>query len=154
MSTATGSVGQTQQFLTFRLGEEEYGVDILSIQEIRGYSTITPLPNLPHYVRGVINLRGVVVPVVDLRLRFDMPQVPPTKFSVVVVVVVKGRVAGFVVDSVSDVVDFQESEIQAAPDLGGNQADGMVRGLAKAGERLVVLLDPARVLALDLELAA
>ena len=141
------------QFLTFALGQEQYGVEILKIQEIKGFSAITPLPNAPPYVRGVLNLRGTVVPILDLRQKFNLPAVECTKFTVIVVVQVRGQVMGFVVDAVSDVLTVAASDIQPTPDLHGEVDTASITGLATvkeadtAGERLVILLDIDKVLA-------
>lgn len=134
------------QFLTFTLGSEEYGVEILGVQEIKGYSPITPIPNTPSYVKGVMNLRGTVVPVVDLRAKFAMKEAEYTKFSVIVVVQVRGRVMGLVVDTVSDVLNVGAGEIQATPDFGARVDTRFISGMTRAGERLIVLLDLEKVL--------
>jgi len=136
----------TNQFLTFALGQEEYGVEILKIQEIKGYSAITPLPNAPAYVKGVLNLRGTIVPIVDLRKKFGLPEVEYTKFTVIVVVQVLGQTMGFIVGAVSDVLTVSGSNIQPTPDLHGQVDTSFLNGLAKAGEKLVILLDIEKVL--------
>jgi len=147
----------TQQFLTFALGQEEYGVGILKIQEIKGYSAITPLPNAPAFIKGVLNLRGTIVPIVDLRKKFGMPEEAYTKFTVIVVVQVQGHPAasgtagptqtmGFIVDAVSDVLTVTGADIQPTPDLHGQVDTSFLTGLAKTGEKLVILLDIDKVL--------
>jgi purine-binding chemotaxis protein CheW len=136
----------SRQYLTFALGQEEYGVEILKIQEIRGYSAITPLPNTPAYVRGVLNLRGTVVPILDLRRKFGLPEVECTQFTVIVVVRVQGEALGFVVDAVSDVLTFGAKDIQPTPDLHGEIDTAFMNGLAHVGEKLVILLDIDKVL--------
>ena len=137
---------ESHQFLTFALGQEEYGVQILKIQEIKGFSAITPLPNTPAYVKGVLNLRGTIVPIVDLRKKFGLPEVEYTKFTVIVVVQVQGQIMGFIVDAVSDVLTVTGSDIQPTPDLHGQVDTACLTGLAKAGEKLVILLDIDKVL--------
>jgi purine-binding chemotaxis protein CheW len=149
---------QAGQFLTFALGQEEYGVEILKIQEIKGFSSVTPLPNAPHYVRGVMNLRGTIVPIVDLRKKFGLPEVDYTQFTVIVVVQVRGQTMGFIVDAVSDVLTVAGKDIQPTPDLHGQVDTSFLRGLAavkdlagtggqaKAGQRLIILLDIDKVL--------
>jgi purine-binding chemotaxis protein CheW len=132
------------QFLTFRLEAEEYAIDILKVQEIKGYSAITPIPNAPHYIKGVINLRGTVVPVVGLRERFGMPSVPYDRFTVIILVTVGTKVVGMVVDAVSDVLVLRDEDIEAPPDFGGSVDTSFMRGLAKVGERLVLALDIER----------
>jgi purine-binding chemotaxis protein CheW len=143
------SAGTTQQFLTFALGAEEYGVEILKIQEIKGFSAVTPLPNAPAYVKGVLNLRGTIVPIVDLRKKFGMPEEAYTKFTVIVVVQVQGKILGFVVDAVSDVLTLTGDAIRPTPDLHGQLDTTFLTGLAptgEQGERLVILLDIDKVL--------
>ncbi len=143
------SVSDTHQFLTFALGQEEYGVEILKIQEIKGFSQVTPLPNAPAYVKGVLNLRGTIVPIVDLRKKFNLPDMEYTQFTVIVVVQVKGKTLGFIVDAVSDVLTVQGTAIQATPDLHGQLDTSLLTGLAPTGEhgeKLVILLDIDKVL--------
>ena len=151
MSTSTLAPGaaattDTQQFLTFALGAEEYGVEILKIQEIKGYSAVTPLPNAPAYVKGVLNLRGTIVPIVDLRKKFRLPEVAYDQFTVIVVVQVQGKTLGFIVDAVRDVLTVTAQDIQPTPDLAGQVDTACLNGLAKAGEKLVILLDIDQVL--------
>jgi purine-binding chemotaxis protein CheW len=138
--------GGVQQFLTFALGAEEYGVEILKIQEIKGFSTITPLPNAPVFIKGVLNLRGTIVPIVDLRKKFSLPEVELTKFTVIVVVQVQGKIIGFIVDAVSDVLNVARDDIQPTPELYGQVDISFVNGLARTGEKLVILLDIEKVL--------
>src|SRR4051812_25240757 len=104
--------------LAFTLGREEYGVDILKVQEIRGHDTVTRIANAPAYIKGVVNLRGVIVPVVDLRLRFNIDASSDEQFSVVIVLNIAGRIIGMVVDSVSDVISLGADEIRPAPRMG------------------------------------
>ncbi len=134
------------QVLTFALGQEEYGVEILKIQEIKGFSAITPLPNAPPYVKGVLNLRGTIVPIVDLRKKFGLSEIEYTQFTVIVVVQVQGQIMGFVVDAVSDVLTVSGTDIQPTPDLHGQVDVSCLNGLAKAGEKLVILLDIDKIL--------
>lgn len=129
------------QYLTFKLADEQYGVEILSVQEIKGYSTVTPLPNVDPYVRGVMNLRGTIIPVVDLRRRLGLPEGKLDRFTVIIVLKVGAKVLGLIVDAVSDVLNLAESEIQAPPEIGKRPDAGFVRGIAKNGDRLVMLLD-------------
>jgi purine-binding chemotaxis protein CheW len=137
------------QYLTFALGDEEYAVEILKVQEIRGYSAITPIPNTPAYIKGVMNLRGTIVPVVDLRAKLGMEAAEYTPFTVIIVVTVGARVMGVVVDGVSDVLNIPAADIQATPDFGGVVDAEFMTGMAKAGDKLVVLLDIDRVLGGD-----
>jgi purine-binding chemotaxis protein CheW len=134
------------QFLTFRLGQEEYGVEILKVQEIKGYSAITPVPNTPAYLKGVMNLRGTIVPVVDLRAKFAMAEAEYNQFTVIIVLTVGTKVMGLIVDAVSDVLNIPKKDIQPTPDFGAQVDAEFISGMAKAGEKLVVLLDIDRVL--------
>jgi purine-binding chemotaxis protein CheW len=134
------------QYLTFRLAEEEYGVEILKVQEIKGYSAITPIPNTPPYLKGVMNLRGTIVPVVDLRSKFAMDEAEYNQFTVIIVVKVGAKVMGLIVDAVSDVLNIPKVDIQATPDFGSEVDARFINGMAKAGDKLVVLLDIDRVM--------
>ena len=135
-----------QQFLTFNLADEYYGVDILKVQEIKGYTNVTKIPNTPEYLKGVLNLRGTIVPIVDLRMKFGMGVTEPTSFTVVVVVNVRNRVMGFLVDAVSDVLDLNAKDIQAPPELGSTVDITFVAGIGNSNDHLVTLLDIDRVL--------
>ena len=141
------------QYLTFGLGQEEYGIEILKVQEIKGYSAITPIPNTPAHVRGVMNLRGTVVPVVDLRSKFAMETVEYTKFTVIIVVTIGSKIVGLVVDAVSDVLNIPASDIRPAPDFGSRADTRFITGMANSGDKLAVLLDVDRLLGDD-DLAA
>ena len=134
------------QYLTFRLAAEEYGVEILKVQEIKGYSAITPIPNTPSYLKGVMNLRGTIVPVVDLRSKFAMDEAEYNQFTVIIVVKVGAKVMGLIVDAVSDVLNIPKVDIQATPDFGSEVDARYINGMAKAGDKLVVLLDIDRVM--------
>ena len=137
------------QYLTFTLGAEEYGFEILKVQEIKGYSAITPIPNTPNYVKGVMNLRGSIIPIVDLRAKLAMAEAAYNQFTVIIVVRVGAKTVGVVVDAVSDVLNIPLKDIQPTPDFGSQVDARFISGLAKAGERLVVLLDIEKVLASD-----
>ena len=136
----------TQQYLTFTLGNEEYGAPILAVQEIKGYVAATPIPHTPMYIKGVMDLRGIIMPVLDLRVKFGMPSAEYDQFTVIIVVKVKDKPLGLVVDAVSDVLSVKNGEMQAAPEFGGQVDTRFIQGLAKAGDKLVVLLDLERVL--------
>jgi purine-binding chemotaxis protein CheW len=138
-----------QQYLSFALGEEQYGIEILRVQEIKGYSGITPIPNTPAHIRGVMNLRGTVIPVVDLRAKFCLEAHAYDKFTVIIVVTVGVRIIGLVVDAVSDVLDIARNDIRPAPELGHRDDLHFISGMVHVGERLVVLLDIATLLAED-----
>jgi purine-binding chemotaxis protein CheW len=145
---------QPTQYLSFSLAGEEYAVEILRVQEIRGLCAITPLPQAPREVRGVMNLRGAVVPVIDLRLALGLPEPEYSKFSVIIVLAVRGKTMGFIVDSVSDVLSLEPTAIERAPDLGIRVDMSMVKGIARAQERFVMLLDVERVSGFDFAEAA
>jgi len=134
------------QFLTFTIADEEYGVDILKVQEIKGYISTTRLPNSPPELTGVLNLRGTIVPIVDLRKKFNLPEIQYDQFTVIVVVVVQERVMGMIVDSVSEVMNIQPEEIQPPPNLGQGASANTLRGLGKVGDKLIILLDIDAVL--------
>lgn len=155
---AVGSPGVMRQFLTFELAETEYGLDILKVREIRAWEPVTPLPNTPAYVKGVINLRGSVVPIVDLRERLGLEPRPYGPRTVVIVVNLhpsqapgdRGKVVGMVVDAVCDEHTLNEALISAPPDLGGPIGGAFVAGLVEVAGRLIVLLDSDRLLDLAL----
>jgi purine-binding chemotaxis protein CheW len=133
------------QFLTFLLDNEEYGLEILRVQEIKGYSKVTPLPNTPPEVKGVMNLRGAVVPIIDLRTLFGLRVAEYTQFTVIIVVTVRSKVVGLVVDAVSDVLNVGAKEVVPAPDLGAGVDTSFMTGMARTGERLVTLLNIDRL---------
>jgi purine-binding chemotaxis protein CheW len=130
-----------REVLVFVLGGEEYGVDILKVQEIRGYEKVTPIPSAPAYLKGVVNLRGAIVPVIDLRVKFGMAEPRYDSFTVVVILRLAGRVVGIVVDGVSDVVQLAASDVKAAPELGAMVDSSFLAGLATRNERMILLLD-------------
>ncbi|HEY9109096.1 MAG TPA: chemotaxis protein CheW [Roseateles sp.] len=129
-----------KQFLTFRIGGEEYGLDILRVQEIRSYEAPTRVANAPSFVKGVVNLRGVIVPILDLRIRLGQAG-EYNAFTVVIVLNVAGRVVGVVVDSVSDVLELSAEEIKPRPDVPAAMDARFITGLGKIGERMLILLD-------------
>ena len=131
----------TREVLVFILGTEEFGVDILKVQEIRGYEKVTPIPAAPAFLKGIVNLRGVIVPVIDLRVKFSMPEPRYDSTTVMVVLRVGGRIIGIVVDAVSDVVRLSAGEIKAAPRLGSVVDSTYLEGLAVQSERMILLLD-------------
>jgi purine-binding chemotaxis protein CheW len=144
----------SHQVLTFVLGNETYGVDILRVQEIRGWSAVTKIPHAPSHVLGVLNLRGSIVPIVDLRMRFALDRAEYTAITVIIVVSVVSasgrRDFGVVVDGVSDVVDVNITEVKPAPELGSSSATEYIRGLVSVADRMVVLLDIDRLIATDM----
>ena len=139
MSTNNNDIAH--EFLAFKLGPEEYGVDILSVQEIRGYDTVTRVPEAPEYIKGVINLCGVIVPVVDLRLKFKLGNASYDEFTVMIVLNLKGKVIAAVVDGVSDVVQVDGDQIRPTPEFGGVIDTRFISGIATVAERMLILLD-------------
>lgn len=135
------------QFLTFMLAGEEYGIDILRVQEIKGWDTVTPIPNAPEYIRGVINLRGTIVPIIDMRRRFNLEAIEYGPLTVVIVLKVmnanneNSRVMGVIVDAVSDVYNFDDEDIKPAPDFGSVVDVDFLQGLATMQENMVIILD-------------
>jgi purine-binding chemotaxis protein CheW len=146
-SQASGIAADGDQFLTFTLQGEEYGIEILRVQEIKGLSRIRPIPNAPDYVKGVINLRGAVVPIVDLRSRFGMPEAEYNQFTVIIVVSIGAKVVGLVVDAVSDVLNIGKDQLEETPGMGGEVDTSFFNGMGKVGEKLVLLLNIERLLA-------
>lgn len=142
-----------RQVLTFTLGSETYGVDILRVQEIRGWTPVTRIPKAPPHVLGVLNLRGSIVPIVDMRMRFQLERAEYTAVTVIIVLSVESahgrRDFGVVVDGVSDVVDVGEDDVKPAPELGAQVSTEFIRGLATVAERMVMLLDIDRLIGGD-----
>ena len=130
-----------REMLSFSVGREHYAIDILKVQEIRGYEPPTRIANAPESVRGVINLRGAIVPIVDLRMRLGCGRPTYDASTVVIILSLTDRMVGIVVDSVSDVVEFGAEDIQPAPELGACTASSFVRGLATVGERMLIVVD-------------
>ena len=129
------------EYLTFRLGNEEYGIDILKVQEIRSYEAPTRIANAASCFKGVVNLRGVIVPIVDLRLKFGCDSAEYNSFTVVIVLNINGRVVGAVVDSVSDVLELGGEAIRPAPQLNANIDAGFITGIGSVGDRMLILMD-------------
>ena len=137
-----GTPAAGAEFLTFTLGAEEYGVDILRVQEIRGYGTVTRIPDAPDFIKGVINLRGAIVPVVDLRIKFRLSESKYDEFTVVIILNVAGRVVGVVVDSVSDVLTLASDAIRPTPEFASATFDTKyITGLGTVEEQMIILLD-------------
>lgn len=153
LETATKELNQQiglttdgSQFLTFNLGDELYGVDILRVQEIKGYTAVTKIPNTPSHIKGVLNLRGTIVPIIELRTKFNMPTIDYTAFTVIIVVVVRDKVMGLVVDAVSDVLNIDKKDIQPPPQFGAKVDVSFLNGIGKSNDKLVALLDMDRLL--------
>jgi purine-binding chemotaxis protein CheW len=134
-----------REFLTFRLGAEEYGIEILKVQEIRGWESPTAIANTPEFIKGVINLRGIIVPIVDLRLKFK-GEAKYDSFTVVIILSVARRVVGIVVDAVSDVITLAPQQMRPAPEFGGSLDTRYITGLGTVGDRMLILADIERLM--------
>jgi len=146
MHDNTQAAAPTVQQLTFNLAGEEYGVDILSVREIRGWARVTRIPQTPEYLLGVLNLRGAIVPIMDLRLRFGLQRESYGDDTVVIIVAIAERLFGIVVDAVSDVVDIDPAAIKPVPDMGAVVDTRYLKGLATHVERMVMLLDVEKLM--------
>ena len=136
-----------REYLTFRLDQEEYGIDILKVQEIRGYESPTRVANAPGFIKGVVNLRGTIVPIVDMRLKFSCSKAEYNAFTVVIVLNLRSRIVGIVVDSVSDVMELPPDSLKVAPDIDSVIDSEAVIGLGSLGDRMLILLDIERLMA-------
>ena len=134
-------LGHTNEFLTFRLGAEEYGIDILKVQEIRRWEQPTSLANSPDFIKGVINLRGTIVPIVDMRIKFSLGDASYDMFTVVIILNVAGRIVGMVVDAVSDVISLLTEQIRPAPDFSASFDTQYITGLGTLENRMLILVD-------------
>src|ERR1700761_2677643 len=141
----------SSQFLTFLLDEREYGLELFKIQEIRGFVPVTPIPNVPPHVRGVMNLRGTVLPVVDLRMKFRLPPIEYNKFTVIVIAMVGEKMVGLLVDAVSDVLQVAQESIRDAPNFGSAVDTRFIDGVFQTRERLAIALNLEKLLS-DIEL--
>jgi purine-binding chemotaxis protein CheW len=143
----------SEQFLTFMLAGEEYGVEILSVQGVQGWTKTTPIPNTPDYILGVINLRGAIVPIIDLRTRFGLETIPYGSTTVVVVVKISSedseRTVGVVVDGVSEVYRLDNKDIQASPEFGDTVKTEFIKGLATADEKMIILLEINKLISFE-----
>ncbi|MDX5630688.1 MULTISPECIES: chemotaxis protein CheW [unclassified Brenneria] len=148
LANVTKLAGETvgQEFLIFTLGDEEYGVDILKVQEIRGYDQVTRIANTPAFIKGVTNLRGVIVPIVDLRIKFAQQEVDYDDNTVVIVLNLGQRVVGIVVDGVSDVLSLTADQIRPAPEFAVTLSTEYLTGLGSLGERMLILVDIEKLL--------
>jgi purine-binding chemotaxis protein CheW len=142
-SSAAGADGE---FLSFTLGAEHYGVDILKVQEIRGYDAVTRVPDAPDYIKGVINLRGTIVPVIDLRLKLRLEDARYDAFTVMIVLNVEDRVVGMVVDSVSDVIRLGREQVCPVPEIGAAIERQFLTGIGTIDDRMLILLDIERLM--------
>ena len=138
--------GMAQEYLTFTLGPEEYAIDILKVQEIRGYEQPTTIANAPAFIKGVINLRGTIVPIVDMRIKFQVGKAEYTPFTVVIILNIGARVVGIVVDGVSDVTSLRPEQIRPAPDFAATVDTKYIQGLGTLDERMLIVVDIARLM--------
>ncbi|AZP14327.1 chemotaxis protein CheW [Undibacterium parvum] len=135
-----------QEFLAFTLGQEEYGIDILKVQEIRGYEAVTRIANAPDFLKGVINLRGIIVPIVDMRIKFNLGNPTYDQFTVVIILNIEGRIVGMVVDSVSDVMTLLPEQVRPAPEMGTTFSGDFLIGLGTLEERMLILVDIVKLM--------
>ena len=155
MQTNQGQTASDEgrELLTFILGNEEYGIDILKVQEIRGYEAVTTIANAPEFIKGVINLRGIIVPIVDMRIKFKLGSVTYDDTTVVIILNILGRVAGMVVDGVSDVTTLKPEEVRPAPEFGSGLDVQYLQGLGTVDGRMIILVDIEKLMSSsDMEL--
>ena len=133
--------GSSRELLTFTLGSEEYGIDILKVQEIRGYDAVTTIANSPDFIKGVINLRGIIVPIVDMRIKFKLGNITYNELTVVIILNVANRVVGIVVDGVSDVIALTAEQLKPAPEFSSSLDMQYIMGLGTVDERMLILVD-------------
>ena len=147
------AASQGRELLTFTLGSEEYGIDILKVQEIRGYDAVTTIANSPAFIKGVINLRGIIVPIVDMRIKFNLGKVDYNQFTVVIILNLANRVMGIVVDGVSDVITLTPEQLKPAPEFGTSLDTQYITGLGTVDERMIIVMDIERLMSSrDMEL--
>ena len=147
LEEVSSGVTGAREYLTFRLDQEEYGIDILKVQEIRSFEKPTRIANAPEFIKGVVNLRGTIVPIVDMRLKFRCNKAEYNAFTVVIILNLRNRIVGIVVDSVSDVMELPAGSVKAAPDMDMAISGDSVLGLASMGERMLILLDIEKLMA-------
>jgi len=145
-SASNAATSNAAEYLTFRLGQEEYGIDILRVQEIRSYEPPTRMAHAPEFIKGVIDLRGVIVPIVDLRLKLGCAQAEYTEFTVVIILNLGMRVVGMVVDSVSDVTMLRQDNIRPAPEFSASVDTRYIKGLCTLDERMLIVVDIERLM--------
>ena len=141
--------GNRLEVVTFTLGEEEYGIDIQKVQELRGYDAVTRIANAPEFIKGVVNLRGIIVPIIDMRIKFALGTPTYDQFTVVIVLNIGGRVVGMVVDSVSDVITLAAEQIKPAPEMGASLDTDYLIGLGTLEERMLILVDIDKLMSSD-----
>ena len=140
-SSGGHSLQSNNEFLSFTLGKEEYGIDILKVQEIRGYDAVTSIANTPEFIKGVVNLRGIIVPIVDMRIKFKLDNITYNELTVVIILNIAQRVVGMVVDGVSDVLTLKPEQIKPAPEFGGSFDTRYLLGLGTVDDRMLILVD-------------
>ena len=140
-NTTKAAPAKADEFLTFRLGNEEYGLEILKVQEIRGHDAITRIANAPDFIKGVVNLRGIIVPIIDLRIKFRLERADYDQFTVVIILNVSGRVVGIVVDGVSDVITLDADQVKPTPDFAAQLDTDYILGLGTIDDRMLILVD-------------
>ena len=137
----SAAAGKPLEFLAFTLGQEEYGIDIQKVQELRGYDTVTRIANAPEHIKGVVNLRGIIVPIIDMRIKFNLGTPTYDQFTVVIILNMASRVMGMVVDSVSDVITLSPEQVKPAPEMGSVLDTDYLIGLGTLDERMLILVD-------------
>ena len=147
--STTSSAFRALEFLSFTLGQEEYGIDIQKVQELRGYDTVTRIANAPEHIKGVVNLRGIIVPIIDMRIKFNLGTPTYDPFTVVIILNIGGRVMGMVVDSVSDVITLKPEQIKPAPSMGSVLDTEYLMGLGTLDERMLILIDLDKLMSSD-----
>lgn len=145
----SGIAEAVTEVLAFKLGKEEYGIDILKVQEIRGYENVTRIASAPDYIKGVMNLRGIIVPVVDMRIKLKLGEPTYDQFTVVIILSIGGRVTGMVVDSVSDVTTLTPEQIKPAPNVGTAMNTEYLTGLGSIDDRMLILIDIDQLMSSD-----
>ncbi len=150
---AAGSSGAAPfkmlEYLAFTLGQEEYGIDIQKVQELRGYETVTRIANAPEFIKGVVNLRGIIVPIIDMRIKFNLGTPSYGQFTVVIIVNIGDRVMGMVVDSVSDVITLTPEQVKPAPEMGTPRDASYLIGLATVEARMLILVDVEKLMSVE-----
>ena len=145
----TSSAPNALEFLSFTLGQEEYGIDIQKVQELRGYDAVTRIANAPEHIKGVVNLRGIIVPIIDMRIKFNLGTPTYDQFTVVIILNIASRVMGMVVDSVADVITLKPEQIKPAPTMGSALDTEYLMGLGTIEERMLILIDLDRLMSSD-----
>jgi purine-binding chemotaxis protein CheW len=149
LTASANPAARALEYLAFTLGQEEYGIDIQKVQELRGYDTVTRIANAPEHLKGVVNLRGIIVPIVDMRIKFNLGTPTYDQFTVVIILNIASRVMGMVVDSVSDVITLSPEQIKPAPEMGAALDTEYLIGLGTLDERMLILVDLERLMTSD-----